>query len=529
MDGLQPAPTDLPPPNINSGARSFYEAGRVQPTRRLSFMRGLRSTAPSKARRDQSLRSVTIKATSSIEAGTMILDNLTFWKVFDCLWSRKTALQDSGDYVWPFLLAIPSGIPIRVNNQMWTVSPFEIRFKYVPCTRPDTPSALRQQVYHPSLLLHGTSSDSEGWEACGFVVVHGHVFETQQATVTCTLWLALPLCYTCGSVIPCWLALQSGDPDAYEPLLGPGAWTLHLRRCVRYESTSLLAQQTSEGEQTVTLVRLAAWWTYPGDGQNPYTRTLQGESRIPAEAVSSCSIATYSLSYTVDLSPPNGVGLTPQNNNVLLSIPVLVALEYAANSPRPVVYAPLSYETVAPPEPSQSQMPAYLHMYGRGANSITPLPPDPHLPSLAWMDENGSPNPGHEIGHSSDAGAVAELEAQLVALTALINNFTTTLNDNHAAVMARLDSFETSLPMRLANANVSSDHRLKGPDLVALVAPHPTSRDELLAFTVDQCQASAAAFNLPAIDLPHGGYKTQSILHPEHYLIACELNSADCS
>ncbi|KAK7046923.1 hypothetical protein R3P38DRAFT_2876873 [Favolaschia claudopus] len=117
------------------------------------------------------------------------------------------------------------------------------------------------------------------------------------------------------------------------------------------------------------------------------------------------------------------------------------------------------------------------------------------------MDENCSPDPP-QIGHFADVGAVAELEAQVVALTTLINDFTTTLNDNHAAVMARLDAFETNLIMRVTNAKASSDRPLAGPDLLALVAPHPTTRDQLLAFTVNQCQASAAAFNLPAADLP---------------------------
>ncbi|KAK6997370.1 hypothetical protein R3P38DRAFT_3220534 [Favolaschia claudopus] len=335
MDALQPAPIDLPSPYVPSNGggiqhrillsdqqhqqwgklvlRSWARSANSTPL----FYEGATIYGSIEIAAHRDLRSVTIKATSSIEAGTMIVDNLYILESFrlsvepqDCaprFWRLCLAVLDSHSQRHPCpkrqtRVTVLYELAVTVSRGVFRPDRFfKIRFKYVPCTRPDAPSALRQR--------------------------------------------------------------------AYEPLLGPGAWTLHLRRCVRYESTSSLARQTSEGEETVTLVAPAAWWPCPSGGQDPYIRTLQGEIRIPAEAVSSSSMATYSLSYTVDLSPPNGVGFTPQNNNVLLSIPALVATEYAANSPRSVLYAPPSYETFVPPELSQSQMPAYLHMYGRGANS----------------------------------------------------------------------------------------------------------------------------------------------------------------
>ncbi|KAJ7209998.1 hypothetical protein GGX14DRAFT_394802 [Mycena pura] len=46
---------------------------------------------------------------------------------------------------------------------------------------------------------------------------------------------------------------------------------------------------------------------------------------------------------------------------------------------------------------------------------------------------------------------------------------------------------------------VFPDAALRGPDMALLTAPHPVSRDELMAFTGQQCVASANAFGLAAL------------------------------
>ncbi|KAF8217696.1 hypothetical protein K438DRAFT_2037573 [Mycena galopus ATCC 62051] len=327
-----------------------------------------------------SMRSVTVKAAGSIVTGHMADDSTKFWKVSTCLWTRKTASPDVGRCAWPFSIQIPNEVVLsQMGGQPSTFrlpenflerqtrvtilyeisvtvsrgifrsdSYFKTRFRYVPCTRPNPPSALRQQAYGFNVPLRGPRDDTEGWETSVTAMAHGHLFGTQQAVVQCTLSLARPLCYTRGSVIPCWLTLESGNTQALDLYAAPDAVVLHLRRCVRHRNASPMATQSVDGEQSLTTLSLAAWWPRPEYDSSEYTRTLEGELRVPADLISSSAMGAFSLSYTVDLGPPDCVGFTPSDSKVLISLPVEIATMYPSDMPRPVVYAPPSYATFTP-------------------------------------------------------------------------------------------------------------------------------------------------------------------------------------
>ncbi|KAJ7495779.1 hypothetical protein B0H11DRAFT_2002302 [Mycena galericulata] len=115
-----------------------------------------------------------------------------------------------------------------------------------------------------------------------------------------------------------------------------------------------------------------------------------------------------------------------------------------------------------------------------------------------------------ETAHFTNAGPV-NIANQLANLTAAVTALTNTVNNNHLAVMGRLNDMDKpsrdvseirSMPMRLANATASFDQPLRGPNMAALAHPHPRTRDALLGFTNAQCMASATAFNLSPAALP---------------------------
>lgn len=107
----------------------------------------------------------------------------------------------------------------------------------------------------------------------------------------------MQLCYTRGSVIPCWLTLESGDVQALELFAAPDALQIHLRRCVRYAATSISASQVGVTSSFATLAH-AVWWTHP-EQDGAYTRTLEGEIRLPAGLAADAAVGQYSISVRI--------------------------------------------------------------------------------------------------------------------------------------------------------------------------------------------------------------------------------------
>ncbi|KAJ6531485.1 hypothetical protein DFH09DRAFT_1326462 [Mycena vulgaris] len=77
------------------------------------------------------------------------------------------------------------------------------------------------------------------------------------------------LSYTRGSVLPCWIILESGDPDALGLFASQNAFSVRLRRRVRYQATALLMVQNVDPRLSVTDVASAAWWPQPTPSASP--------------------------------------------------------------------------------------------------------------------------------------------------------------------------------------------------------------------------------------------------------------------
>ncbi|KAJ7635677.1 hypothetical protein DFH06DRAFT_1336336 [Mycena polygramma] len=359
---------------LESGARSatstplFYES---------DIIHGLFTTEVEKG---DPMRSVTIKISGSVITGPMVEDRMTFLKLSTSLWTRTDSPPDVGRAWWPFSIPLPSEANIQTGGQrrafplpesflerhtrvtvLYEISvtvargmfrannSFTTRFRYIPCTYPEPPSGLRQRAYDLHHGLPGPVQDPEGWVTSATALAQGRVFRTRHTCVQCTLSLACPLSYTRASLIPCWLNLRSGDSDALALLSAPSAPRVHLRRCVRYHTSDRPGIHTVQGGESRTDVASAVWW--PRDDDNAvddaaYTRTLEGEIRLPASLPASAAVGSFSISYAVDFLPPDCIGFTPTNDDALISVPVEIMTMYAANSPQPVAYAPPSYDAL---------------------------------------------------------------------------------------------------------------------------------------------------------------------------------------
>ncbi|KAJ7220985.1 hypothetical protein C8J57DRAFT_1198680 [Mycena rebaudengoi] len=342
------------------------------------------------------LRKITVTVKGSIVSGTMVDDTKTFLDLSVCLWSRKTSAPRTGDCVWPFSIQLPhdaysaSGaraslpetflerhtrvtvlyeISVHASRSLFLFradNNFSTRFRYIPRTRPSSPSVLRQLAYRENQSLPGPYEDPAGWETSPTEMAHGSIFRTRQTVIQCTMSLAKPLTYTRGSVIPCWITLESGDLEALDLCSRPDALAVNLRRCVRYQTTSLVSIQDVASTQSFVDCAVATWWTKDeADGTDAtYRRNLEGEIRLPIELISSCAMDQFSVSYIVVMSPFNALAFTPASSRPIISVPVEIVTMYAASGPRPLIYAPPAYVTGPTGETPDAQGINYTQISG---------------------------------------------------------------------------------------------------------------------------------------------------------------------
>ncbi|KAF7374745.1 hypothetical protein MSAN_00360000 [Mycena sanguinolenta] len=313
------------------------------------------------AEKGDSIQSVTVIVTGRIVTGSSVDDSYVFLNQSLSLWSKTdsrstgAATKLLGPCVWPFSIPLPKAVSLKDSGddtlyrlpetflerhtrasvayeicvlvsrgKLRADSQIKTRFGYIPSTRPDSPSLLRQLAYRENTIIPGPDVDPLGWKASSTAVVRGTLFKTRQAAVHCILSLANPLSYTRGTVIPCRLTLESTDDQALDMFSSPSAPVVILRRCVRFQNPSTSSK--------------------PVEGNDaPYSRSLEGEIKLAKDLASSSSIGRFTVSYTVVVSSFETVGFTPSSSLPILEEHVTIATTHARDSPRPLAYSPPSY------------------------------------------------------------------------------------------------------------------------------------------------------------------------------------------
>ncbi|GBE83344.1 hypothetical protein SCP_0503920 [Sparassis crispa] len=203
----------------------------------------------------------------------------------------------------------------RVDSDLGTV------FSYTPITQPDPPS---------------------------------------MKAVTCTLWLAKPLCYTRGSVIPCMMTIETGDSQALDVLSSPKAVIVRLRRHISMGLANIsdMNSRSVRGvpyEPTVQDVKTALWWAPESRNASVSKRTLHGEILLGLALKPSCELGDFKLSYSVALYPLKAVAFAHAEDceRPLQREFVGIATAYSSG-PRPIVYSPPDYDDTYPSSTGQA-------------------------------------------------------------------------------------------------------------------------------------------------------------------------------
>ncbi|KAF8968052.1 hypothetical protein BDZ97DRAFT_449634 [Flammula alnicola] len=339
------------------------------------------------AERGDSIQAITAMVTGRIITGSNIDDSFVFLSQTQPIWSKSPDLPRVpspsegassnkllGHCVWPLSIALPRTVTVpsgsgelrsfrlpetflerqtRVSVQYdltIVVSRGKLRadnriktaFGYVPSTRPDPPSLLRQLAYQQFLPLPGPLSDPEGWKTLRPVTVRGTMFGVHRAEAKCTLSLAKPLCYARGTVMPCFLTLEGRDTQALDLLSAPTSIVLSLRRRVRFYNKTSSSRKDVAWNETVEDMGTAVWWPSTDSRSDSNTRHLEGEIRLAKDLRPTSEMGHFSISYSAVQCPFAAVGFT-SDTAALLSEPVEIATMHA-KGPRTNAYAPPAYD-----------------------------------------------------------------------------------------------------------------------------------------------------------------------------------------
>lgn len=254
---------------------------------------------------------------------------------------------------------------------------------YTPSIISPLASVARQQAYIQGSSLLGPTADPDGWETLPKVMVYGKLPRRPEVEVECTLSLAKPLCYTRGTVIPCYLTLECLDVHALDLLSTPKSPVVRLTRRVRYTQGALSTTDdfinepsspfgTLSGDpvaspansstsypggvafsdmgvskrgnmiEEIDEVELAVWWVPANDAtQEMYLRKLEGEIHLAKDLQPTCRFLPFSIEYAVEMLPLVSDFFEPHSTgreNFIFIHPVEIATHHSEEGPMPTAF-----------------------------------------------------------------------------------------------------------------------------------------------------------------------------------------------
>ncbi|TCD63202.1 hypothetical protein EIP91_005841 [Steccherinum ochraceum] len=313
----------------------------------------------------------------AITAGvtTVGQEEVTFLDISDTLYDAKAAngAKPKGKMTYPFSLKLPSEVSVtaagpptlhplppsfserpsnayidykivvtakrgmfRVNQTLST------SFVYIPVSRAEPPSRLRQLAYTDSSPLIGPDVDPEGWKVLPPIQVAGLAFNTRPAEVACTFAIAKPLSYAISSPIPLHLTLTSPDKQILDLLSNPSHLKIQLIRERSIGQTALRAGRERTDNTFREPCSTAYLWPTPGDGED--NRVFQGELFVGNRLKPSFSFPGFALKYSVCLLRFDVPGFVPSSSKELLLSENVVIRTTNAPGVVPKSYAPPGYE-----------------------------------------------------------------------------------------------------------------------------------------------------------------------------------------
>ncbi|TFK44167.1 hypothetical protein BDQ12DRAFT_640627 [Crucibulum laeve] len=208
---------------------------------------------------------------------------------------------------------------------------------YVPEITPEPLSIAHQATYRDRGVLPGPAADPAGWSTLDPAVVHGLLLNERKTTLECALSLANPVCYTRGTVIPCYLTISGTDSQSLDFLASPRAIDVRLKRTIKFFEDP---KRQDGAKEEVEQVANAVWWIPPKDvPQETNTRRLQGEIHLPKDLPATCGFMLFFIEYAVELFPfvSPTIFSPDKTDEVVISYPVVVAT-FHGTGPEPVPF-----------------------------------------------------------------------------------------------------------------------------------------------------------------------------------------------
>ncbi|RDB25527.1 hypothetical protein Hypma_006735 [Hypsizygus marmoreus] len=345
------------------------------------------------ADKGDSIQSITALVTGRIITGASVHDSSTFLSLSLPIWSKSTDIPRVpspsegaskskllGHCEWPLSIPLPRTVSVPngtggvetcrlpetflerhttasiqydfaiviSRGKLRADSQIKTAFGYVPSSRPEAPSMLRQLAYQEGTALVGPQHDPEGWNTLRPIVARGMMYHSQLVEVQCNLSLARPSCYTRGAIIPCYLTLQASDGRLLDHFAAPSAIVVKLLRRLRYFSKPSHSRMDVAWHETVEEVSTAVWWPSASLSSTPTSRHLEGEIKLGKDLRPTTSAGHFSISYQVVLRPFDVPHFASENRSLLLSEPVEIATMHA-KGPRPQAYSPPPYASNSRP------------------------------------------------------------------------------------------------------------------------------------------------------------------------------------
>ncbi|KAL0579589.1 hypothetical protein V5O48_002427 [Marasmius crinis-equi] len=345
---------------------TFYEQEKITGTLEVDTEKG-----------DSSIRMITIEITGRVVASARVEDIHTFLTLTHPVWSKTSDGSSSGNSsgpklvgrnVWPISIALPRTInglgesyklPETFRDMSMDVTvQYELTvhiargklraddriratFGYVPSSRPGPPSEIRQLANEQNLPIPGPHIDPLGWSISRIAIARGVVLRSRHAEIHCTLSLAMPLCYTRGSSIPCFLKLSGRDAQALDGVSNPNSIQLTLRRTVKYHIAASFGKSAVSWKECSKDICTGSWWHSRNLQSDPHNRYFEGSIKLPKDLRPSSKLEHFSISYFVDLYPFDTAGFsTLGEGEPMLSEPVEIATMHPKghNAPSPPAY-----------------------------------------------------------------------------------------------------------------------------------------------------------------------------------------------
>ncbi|KAG5220730.1 Pkinase-domain-containing protein [Salix suchowensis] len=179
---------------------------------------------------EQAITGIDFQVTGRIITGAGSSDSYTFLNTSVPIWSKVAAgAKLQGSSTWPFSVPLPKTVSIPTSSggsklcplpetfmergmmasiqydltlriargKLRADSTLTTPFGYVPSSKPESPSMLRQLAYEEGCpTIPGPDVDPEGWRILPTVPVAGTLFNSRQLEARCNIAIAKPVCTT---------------------------------------------------------------------------------------------------------------------------------------------------------------------------------------------------------------------------------------------------------------------------------------------------------------------------------------------